>query len=466
MPGRRLAHLALAFAAGLGGLAAEACFSSNGGTPADSGAGTDGAGLPDGGPGLDATTGNDAGSQPEAAADTGLHPEAAADAGAGADGGSPNTIVLPGSVNDAVRPGVNRTTGKFYVGWDNSGPPRTHGISVIDARAGSITATINVWAHGGLAVDETNNLIYVPTVEYPDGAASGPPAIYVVDGNTNQVVSASTIYQAQGQTYDAGTSTLQNWGIRFLAIDPAGGKVYAYAGDGFNNGLVLQYDTATRMLTGAISTPGTEPGWGGGLVFDGATHTLWAVAGARPSLTVGATVTTINAQTFTVTNTGPKQAANATDVTLDPTADNAVSFMPVFPYVDGGGSLSAPGTVVASSASGATSSPLPVPAGLAASYGRVLGQRALVYANSAAGAYYLLGFNNPDAGAWAFHGQSAAVTPQPAAPTFDPTAPLDVYGFEAIADATNAYFIALMHYDGRYGAYSDSSIQYWSLPLP
>jgi hypothetical protein len=459
---RHCGSIALAFTAALSGGALLACFSSSGGndnTAQDSG--SDDSATPDGGqPAIDATTDTDGAGHMDAGSGGGD----SGDAGPG-EAGMPGTIALPGTVDETVKPGVNRTTNKFYVAWNDNTAPATHGVAVIDALTGTVSANITVGCRGGLAVDETNNRIYVPTVIYPDGSAIGAPAIAVVDGSTNQVT--STIYQTQGQTFDAGSSAM-NWGITFLAVDPAANSLYAYLGDGFGNGYVFKFNTSNMMLTGSIATPGTEPGSGGGLVVDAVDQRLWAVGGTRQSLGPGATVTTIDTSTFTVLNTGTKQSNNATDVALDPTAAQALAMLPVIPVVDGG-AVDQPGSVQAASATGSTSTPFTLPSGLAGTFARVIGQRTLVYANNASGTYYLLGYGTPDAGAWSLHGQSAAVTPQPPQPSFDPASALNVYGFEAVTDSTKAYVIAVMDYEGNLSGpivYSSQSVQYWQIALP
>jgi hypothetical protein len=439
--------------------------SSGGGYTRDGG---DDSATPDGAQsGGDATTGMDGGGHMEAGSgDT--SDGGGGDAGYAAPGeaGTPGSIALPGYVDETVKPGVNRATNRFYVAWnDDTSSPATHGVAVIDALTGIVSANIGVRCSGGMAIDETNDRIYVPTTVYPDGSATGAHAIAVVDGTTNQVT--STIYQTQGQTYDAGASAM-SYGIVFLAIDPTANDLYAYLGDGFGNGYVFLYNTSNLMLTGSISTPGAEPGNGGGLVVDPVHQRLWAVGGARQSLGVGATITIIDTSGFTVVGASTKQSNNATDVALDTIGAQALVMLPVIPVVDAG-AVDRPGSVAASYITGDIRTPFTLPTGLAGTFARVIGQRTLVYANSGSGAYYLLGYGNPDAGTWSLQGQSAAITPQPLQPSFDPASALDVYGFEAVADSTKAYVIAVMEYEGNQGGpvvHASNSVQYWQIPLP
>ncbi len=471
-------------AIGFGAAGTAACFSSSSGSPTpgdDSGLDS---GLTDSPSQPDSTIQPGEGGAPEAA------PEAAADVGVPFDAGDAGAetsvlpdgggaILLPGSVADNVHIAANHTTSRFYVAWNNtSSAPSTSGIAVIDAATGTITGTIDVRATGSLAVDEVHDLVYVPTVVYPDGSAIGTPSIVVVDGTTNAPLTASTIYQAQGQTIDAGQGVvLANLGMKYLAIDPVNQHLFAYLGDGSLNGFVFEYDVTSGALLASIETAGTEPGWGGGnetgggLVLDANAHTLWVVGGDRPSFGAGATITTIDTQSFTVTATGTKQAANATDVTIDPAGDQAVVFMPQFGAGDGGGELPTPGSVLQVDPTGATSTALAAPAGLAPSFGRVLGHEAYVWASSTAGSYYLVGFDVPDAGQWTMHGQSAAVTPLPSQPSFAPASALDAYSFEVVTDATHAHVIASMLYDtfdstSGGATFGTTAVQYWTLPLP
>ena len=176
--------------------------------------------------------------------------------------------------------------------------------------------------------------------------------------------------------------------------------------------------------------------------MDPGAHTLWAITGIRPALGAGATITTIDTSSFTVTSTSATQPANATDVAPAPANNQALVFMPHVGIVDAGGILPAPGTTQLSSTTGALSTPFTPPTGLAALFGRVLGSQAYVYANNDAGAYYLLNYNASDAGAWSLHGQSSAITPQPQPGPYDQGNVLNAYSFEVVTDSTKAYVIA------------------------
>ena len=449
-------------AIGFGAAGTAACFSSSSGSPTpgdDSGLDS---GLTDSPSQPDSTIQPGEGGAPEAA------PEAAADVGVPFDAGDAGAetsvlpdgggaILLPGSVADNVHIAANHTTSRFYVAWNNtSSAPSTSGIAVIDAATGTITGTIDVRATGSLAVDEVHDLVYVPTVVYPDGSAIGTPSVVVVDGTSDTPIAAKTIYQGQGQTIDAGQGiVLSNLGMTYVAVDPVNQHLFAYLGDGSLNGFVFEYDVTSGALLASIETAGTEPGWGGGnetgggLVLDANAHTLWVVGGDRPSFGPGATITTIDTQSFTVTATGTKQAANATDVTIDPAGDQAVVFMPQFGAGDGGGELPTPGSVLQVDPTGATSTALAAPAILARRSDASSATKRTSGRAAPPGNYYLVGFDVPDAGQWTMHGpeRSCGHAAPLATSSFAPASALDAYSFGVVTGATHAHVIASMLYD-------------------
>jgi hypothetical protein len=472
--GARLAPRALLLAIGFGGASLVACSSSSsgGGDNAGNDSGSEADGTTSSSSGGGTSSGASSGGASSGGASSGGASSGGASSGGGSsgggssggsEGGTPSGIKLPGNVDSNIHIAVNRTTSKFYTSWffnPLDGGATSSGISVIDAKTGNIGATINLNPRGSMAVDETNNLLYVPIV------ASSTPQIAVVDGTTN--AQTTTIYQAQGQSLDAGSGVvLSNLGITSLAVDPANNHLFALLGDGGGNAFVFEYDTSAKTLLASVEITGSEPG--AGLVMDSAAHTLWVVTGHRPSLGAAAIISTIDTSSFTVTSNSASQPANATDVTLA-TGHQALVLMPQVGIVDAGGILPAPGTTQLSSTTGALSSPFTPPTGLAALFGRVLGGQAYVYANNDAGAYYLLDYNAGDAGAWSLHGQSSAITPQPQPGQYDQGDVLNAYSFEVVTDSTKAYIIATMLYDGYdFGSIISSPtpyVQYWSIPLP
>jgi hypothetical protein len=411
----------------------------------------------DAGPGNEDAAGSSGDSGPSDAAasdatkpptDTGAPTDATGTDSASSDGsiGNPNGISLPGT------PGLmaaNQTTMKFYVPYYVSAS-KTRAIAVIDAKTGTVSATIAADVSAQLAIDETSNLIYAPIYVPSTDGGQQTTAIAVIDGTTNAVT--STFNQTIGQAFDAGAQE-SLWGVSFTAVDPVAGMFYAYLQDGFGNGYLWQYSTS-GTLSAAINTPGAEPGYGGGLAIDPSLHKLWAVGG---SYSGGSGITVVDTQTFTVSSsyTFP---ANASDVETDSVNGDAVM---VFPVLSDGGTPTDAGIVQVNSL---TANPFPLPAGMLAEYVRVLGQEAAVFATDVTGNYYILAFDAPDGGgAWSYQGSSPALSLPPPSFGLTSTGP---YGFTAVSDGTKIYALGQIDYLNTGVPLPVSSVQYWTMPIP
>lgn len=402
------------------------------------------------------------GDSPPQEAETDAGPDS--DARLDGEGGSAG-IQLPGNADYRIRIAANHTTSTFYAAWTNPGLDGgilTSGVSVIDAKTGTVRANIDVWATGSMAIDETNDVVYIPTV------VGGNRAIAVVDGATNTQI--QTIYQALGQTLDAGSGVvLSDLVITNLAADPAKHRLFALLGGSSQNVFVFEFDTSAGALIASIQTglggagsgEGNQPG--GGMVIDTNTHTLWVQTNVSVAI-IDTTSLTKYAES------PPSLPGPATDMTLDPALDQAVMFLEPWVGVrDGGSAFPQRDITIEVTTAGVISTAVTPPNNLGGLFGRIFGRKAYVYADDLNGTYYLLGFTLPDAGSWSFHGQSAALAHQSQDASL-PQYALNAYSCEVVADSTTAYVVADMFYDIVYAGVPSTtptnSLQYWALPLP
>jgi YVTN family beta-propeller protein len=206
------------------------------------------------------------------------------DSGGVADAGaatltSLTSITLPAGF--LISPGAlagNATTGKAYVANNviNDAGMRVGTLDVIDAVAGTITATIpipNTQDVTCVGVDESKNVIYV---------SGGDNFVAIIDGATNAV-----------------TATVPGIGGMYLAVDPSTHNVYVYNA----LGKVVVIDGSTQ-LPQTISFGGYDTGelgsTNGGLAVDPTSHTVWALGDSAVDGGVGALLTTIDGSSRTV----------------------------------------------------------------------------------------------------------------------------------------------------------------------